>query len=348
MSKGSLWSKSMMAVLLAQFFSALADNALLFAAIALLKQNQYADWVTPLLQEAFVLAYIVLAPFVGPLADALPKGRVMLFSNGLKMTGAAAMLAGVNPLLSYGLVGAGAAAYSPAKYGILSEIVAPEDLVKANGMMEGSTIAAILIGAISGGILADHSVSLALFSVCGTYLIAAIANLLIPKLPSAHPIHQFSIGLLLKYFWKALSTLYRDKDARFSLLGTSMFWGTGSTLRFVLVTWAAVALALTSNQAPAYLNAVVAVGITLGAIIASKYIPLNKVNRALPAGIVIGVMVMALMTTNSLWVAVAILAVLGMCGGAFVVPLNALLQERGHDTVGAGHAIAVQNFGENI
>jgi LPLT family lysophospholipid transporter-like MFS transporter len=348
MRSQSLWSRAMIGVMIAQFFSALADNALLFAAIGLLKQQHAPDWITPLLQEAFVLSYIVLAPFVGPLADAVSKGRVMLFANALKLFGAAAMLAGVNPLLSYGLVGAGAAAYSPAKYGILSELVEPEHLVKANGMMEGSTIAAILIGAISGGVLADRSISLALGCVCAAYVIAALANLMIPKMPQQVRAQSFSVVYLVKDFWKALSLLFRDPDARFSLLGTSLFWGTGSTLRFMLVAWAAVALSLTSNSAPAYLNAVVAVGITIGAVIAAKFIPLSKIHRALPAGVAIGLLVMALMATHSVSSAVVVLGLLGACGGAYVVPLNALLQERGHDTVGAGRAVAVQNFAENI
>jgi LPLT family lysophospholipid transporter-like MFS transporter len=347
MNKSSLWTPAMAGVLAAQFFSALADNALLFAAIALLKREQYPEWVTPLLQEAFVLAYIVLAPFVGPFADAISKGRVMLYANGLKLIGAACMVAGLNPLLAYGLVGAGAAAYSPAKYGILGELVDSENLVKANGMIEGSTIAAILIGAIAGGVLADRSVTIALLSVCGAYAIAAGANLLIPRLAPAKAVTTLSFTALIGDFGRALKTLFRDPDARFSLLGTSLFWGTGSTLRFMLVAWAALALGLTSNSAPAYLNAVVAVGITIGAVLASRYVPIAKINRALPAGVAIGVLVMSLMATSSLPSAVAILGLLGVCGGAFVVPLNALLQERGHHSVGAGSAIAVQNFVEN-
>lgn len=347
MNKGSLWTPAMAGVLVAQFFSALADNALLFASIALLKQQHYPEWVTPMLQEAFVLAYILLAPFVGPFADAMPKDRVMLCANGLKLIGAASMLCGANPLVAYGLVGAGAAAYSPAKYGILGELVGTDHLVKANAMMEGSTIGAILVGAVAGGVMADRSVQLALIAICAAYAIAALANLFIPKLPSAKAASEISPIRLVVDFWRVLVTLLRDPDARFSLLGTSLFWGTGSTLRFMLVAWAALALGMTSNSAPAYLNAIVAVGITLGAVVASRYVPIAKVNRALPAGLAIGILVMALMGANALPSAIAILALLGVCGGVFVVPLNALLQERGHDSVGAGSAIAAQNFVEN-
>jgi LPLT family lysophospholipid transporter-like MFS transporter len=232
----NLLSRGMIAVLIAQFLSALADNALLFAAIAMLKTHAAPSWQTPMLQEAFVVAFIFLAPFVGPFADAWPKGRVMLVSNAIKFAGATAMLLGLHPLIAYGLVGVGAAAYSPAKYGILSELVSAEKLVKANGMMEGSTIVAILLGAVLGGKLADASVTTALTAICACYLLATAANALIPRLPVAHRLEHFSPTIIVKDFWQALSTLFANKDARFSLLGTSVFWGSGSTLR--LLHWA--------------------------------------------------------------------------------------------------------------
>ena len=343
-----LLSRGMVAVLVAQFLSALADNALLFAAIALLKSQHAPDWQTPLLQEAFVLAFIVLAPFVGPFADAIPKGRAMLLANATKLMGAAVMLSGAHPLLAYSLVGIGAAAYSPAKYGILGQLVSADKLVKANSLIEGSTIVAILLGAVLGGLLADWSVQGALTAVVGCYLLAALSNLLIPRLPAEHPLPHFSPLVLVRDFAVALRTLLRNRDARFSLFGTSIFWGAGSTLRFLLVAWVPVALLITDNTVPATLSGVVAIGIAFGAAAAAKFVSLKTINRALPAGIVIGALIIVFAHVTTLPGAIVVLVLIGACGGFYVVPLNALLQERGHETVGAGHAIAVQNFFENL
>ena len=343
----SLWSRGMIAVLAAQFLSALADNALLFGALALLRSDHYPAWTAPLLQEFFVGAYIILAPFVGPFADSLPKGRVMLIANTLKLAGALGMCLGINPFLAYGLVGVGAAAYSPAKYGILSELTSADRLVQANSLMESSTIAAILAGAIAGGTLADWNVSGALVAVTVCYGGAALANLLIPRLPPAHRLDRVSLSAILLDFLAATGTLARLPDTRFSMIGTGLFWGAGSTMRFLLVAWVPVALGITSNRMPAYLNAAVAVGIVAGAALAAKFVTLQKAQRALPAGVLIGAAVCAMSVTSSVPTAFALMAVVGACGGFFVVPLNALLQERGHESVGAGHAIAVQNLVEN-
>lgn len=346
-TKQSLLSQGMIAVLTAQFLSALADNALLFAAIALLRSYNAPSWQIPMLQEFFVAAFILLAPFVGPFADGFPKGRVMLIANLLKFGGASAMFMGMNPLLSYGLVGLGAAAYSPAKYGILSELVKEKDLVKANGMMEGSTIVAILLGAVAGGKLADASVSTALISVCICYLVAACANILIPKLPAAKVNQSFSPILLIKNFGLALRVLFTNRDARLSLLGTSVFWGAGSTLRLILVAWVPVALGIVDLSMPANMSGAVAIGIAVGATFAASTISLNNVNRVLPVGMAIGVLIMLFAHSTDIYVAIALLVLVGGTGGFYVVPLNALLQERGHETVGAGNAVAVQNFVEN-
>lgn len=344
----SLFSRGMIAVLVAQFLSALADNALLFAAIAMLQAHAAPAWQTPMLQAAFVLAFILLAPFVGTVADAWPKSRVMLVANSMKFAGAAAMLMGLHPLIAYNIVGVGAAAYSPAKYGILSELVGPDKLVKANGMMEGSTIVAILLGAVMGGKLADVSVAMALTAICVCYLLAAGANAMTPRLPVAHPLRHLSPLALARDFFKALVILFRNKDARFSLLGTSVFWGSGSTLRMILVAWVPVALGIPDLTMPANLSGAVAVGIAFGAAGAAAFVSLDKVDRALPAGILIGLVTIAFAHVTTLWLAIALLGLVGACGGFYVVPLNALLQERGHETVGAGHAIAVQNFIENF
>ena len=355
MNNNQLVSRGMLAVLAAQFISALADNALLFAAIALLKTQLAPNWQTPLLQEFFVAAFIVLAPFVGPFADSWPKGRVMFAANALKFLGAAAMLAGLHPLLAYGMVGIGAAAYSPAKYGILGELVTPAQLVKANSMMEGSTIVAILIGAVLGGLLADVSVTGALWFVAGCYVLAAVANLLIPRLPPARNLAhglaagsgRFSLVVLVADFVQALRRLLGDADARFSLLGTSVFWGAGSTLRLLLVAWVPIALHAADLGTPANLSGAVAIGIALGAVGAARYVGLHNVNRALPAGLLIGILIMAFAFVDSFAAAALMLVAIGACGGFYVVPLNALLQTRGQATVGTGHAIAVQNFVEN-
>lgn len=341
-----LWTRGMVAVLIAQFVSALADNALLFGALALLKGAHYPDWAAPVLQEFFAGAYIILAPFVGPFADSIPKGRVMLIANGLKLVGALSMCVGLNPFLAYGMVGLGAAAYSPAKYGILSELTSAEHLVKANGLIESSTIAAILAGAIAGGALSDWSVVGTLVVVTACYGVAAAANLFIPRLPPAHRLDTFSIPEVLRDFGRALRAMIRNPDTRFSMTGTSLFWGAGSTLRFLLVAWVPIALGITTNSMPAYLNAVVAVGIVVGAGLAGKFVTLGKVERALPAGMLIGIGVCVLAPTTNLYAAFVIMMAVGAGGGFFVVPLNALLQERGHRTVGAGHAIAVQNLVE--
>lgn len=342
-----LLSRGMVAVLVAQFLSAFADNALLFAAIALLKTHAAPAWQTPLLQGVFVLSFIVLAPFVGSLADSWPKGRVMFVANGIKLAGAAGMIFGWPALWAYALVGLGAAAYSPAKYGILGELVGPEQLIKANSLMEGSTIVAILLGAVAGGFLADIAVNVALWVILASYLLAALVNLLIPRLPSLHPGAGFGVWALLIGFRHSLSTLMRNPDARFSLIGTSVFWGAGSVLRFMLVAWVPVALGILDNSTPANLSGVVAVGIALGAAAAGHLVTLARVNRSLPAGMLIGALIMALMQVNSLPPAVLLLVLIGFCGGFYVVPLNALLQTRGHESVGTGHAIAVQNFFEN-
>jgi MFS transporter, LPLT family, lysophospholipid transporter len=342
-----LWSRGLIAVLIAQFLSALADNALLFGALALLRNQHYAPWTAPLLQEFFVGAYILLAPFVGPFSDSKSKGTVMLLANGVKLIGSLGMCIGLNPFLMYGLVGAGAAAYSPAKYGILSELTSPAQLVKANSLVEASTIAAILIGAIAGGTLADWSVPATLALVTACYGAAALANLLIPKLPPERDLKSLSVPIILRSFGHALTTLIRIPDARFSILGTSLFWGAGSTMRFLLVAWVPLALGIANNRMPAYLNAMVAVGIVIGAGLAARFITIEKAQRALPAGVLIGVAVCMLAWTSTLPIAFALMIIAGACGGFYVVPLNALLQDRGHRSVGAGNAIAIQNLSEN-
>lgn len=342
-----LLSFGMFSVLVAQFFSALADNAVLIAAIAIVKSQGLPHFV-PLLQECFVVPFILIAPFVGQLADAYPKGRVMLVANLLKLSGALAMVLGVNPLTAYGLIGIGAATYSPAKYGILSQMFGPAALVRANGMMEGSTIVAILMGVLLGGWLADHSMVWAFTGILAAYSIAAIANFFIPNLPAENAGASFQPWVVIKKFIASLSLLIKNPDTRFSLLGTSVFWGSGTTLRLILFAWVPAALLITDNQTPANLMGAVSIGIVFGAVSAGLWVSLANVNRALLGGLLLGPIILALGFVHVLSYAMVIMIAVGVCGGFFIVPLNALLQERGHETIGAGNALAVQNFVENI
>ncbi|ECF1047845.1 lysophospholipid transporter LplT [Salmonella enterica subsp. enterica serovar Montevideo] len=343
----SIWSKGMLSVIVAQFLSAFGDNALLFATLALLKAQFYPDWSQPVLQMVFVGAYILFAPFVGQIADSFAKGRVMMVANGLKLAGAAGICLGVNPFVGYTLVGIGAAAYSPAKYGILGVLTTGDKLVKANGLMEASTIAAILLGSVAGGVLADWHVIAALVACALAYAGAVAANLFIPKLVAARPGQSWRLSAMTRSFFSACVVLWRNGETRFSLVGTGLFWGAGVTLRFLLVLWVPVALGITDNATPTYLNAMVAVGIVVGAGAAAKLVTLETVSRCMPAGILIGVVVAIFSLQHALLPAYALLLLIGMLGGFFVVPLNALLQERGKKSVGAGNAIAVQNLGEN-
>ncbi|MGC7967667.1 lysophospholipid transporter LplT [Salmonella enterica] len=343
----SIWSKGMLSVIVAQFLSAFGDNALLFATLALLKAQFYPDWSQPVLQMVFVGAYILFAPFVGQIADSFAKGRVTMVANGLKLAGAAGVCLGINPFVGYTLVGIGAAAYSPAKYGILGELTTGDKLVKANGLMEASTIAAILLGSVAGGVLADWHVIAALVACALAYAGAVAANLFIPKLVAARPGQSWRLSAMTRSFFCACVVLWRNGETRFSLVGTGLFWGAGVTLRFLLVLWVPVALGITDNATPTYLNAMVAVGIVVGAGAAAKLVTLETVSRCMPAGILIGVVVAIFSLQHALLPAYALLLLIGMLGGFFVVPLNALLQERGKKSVGAGNAIAVQNLGEN-
>lgn len=355
-------------ILAAQFLSALADNALLFAAIALLKDIHAPAWHTPVLQEAFVFSYIVLAPFVGAFADSMPKGRVMFISNNIKFIGCLAMLFGVDPLMAYGIVGFGAAAYSPAKYGILTEYLPPEKLVLANSWMEGLTVLAIIVGAVLGGVLVNPHFAypmlqlwevsaidigintppeLAITIIGGIYLVAAVFNLYIPLVPMDHKPLSRNPAYLLKEFMHCFWLLWKDPLGQVSLAVTSLFWGAGATLRLLVLAWAAYALHYSIGSA-AKLTAWVAVGIAIGAIFAARFVKLEHSVRVLPMGIGMGLMVLAMIPVTNPVVAVLLLTSIGVMAGYFVVPMNALLQHRGHLLMGAGSSIAVQNFNENV
>jgi MFS family permease len=340
-------NKGFYTLLIAQFFSALADNALLFAAIALLTELNSPNWHTPLLQQFFVISYILLAPFVGSIADAFPKGSVMFFSNSVKVVGCIAMIFGMPPLYAYGIVGIGAAAYSPAKYGILTEMLPSNLLVKGNGWMEGSTVTAIIVGAIIGGKLASDDPHFAMFVITGLYITAAFFNYFIPKLPIEIKLESKSVFYMMRDFWHAFITLWKDPLGQVSLAVTTLFWGAGATLRLVVLAWAAIALKFDIEQST-QLIATVAIGIAVGSVIASKYIKLEESTKVLPAGIIMGLLVILMVFVNDWRIAALLLFFIGALSGFFVVPLNALLQHRGHQLIGAGHSIAVQNFNEHI
>jgi LPLT family lysophospholipid transporter-like MFS transporter len=355
-------------ILAAQFFSALADNALLFAAIALLQSMHAPNWYTPVLQEAFIFSYIILAPFVGAFADSMPKGRVMFISNNIKILGCLAMLFGVDPLLAYGLVGLGAAAYSPAKYGILTEYLPPRQLVLANSWMEGLTVLAIVLGAVLGGIMISPEIAqpmlqwwdvpfidtgintapkLAISIIVGIYIVAAVFNLYIPVVAMDHKPVSRNPAFLVGEFWHCFRLLWKDPLGQVSLAVTTLFWGAGATLRLLLLGWAAVALNY-SISAAAQLTAWFAIGIAIGAVLAARLVKLEHSVRVLPVGIAMGVAVIIMIPITNSTLAILLLIAMGAMGGYFVVPMNALLQHRGHLLMGAGHSIAVQNFNENI
>ena len=340
-------SKGFVPLLIAQFLSALADNALLFAAIALLAQLNSPHWHQPLLLQFFVISYIILAPFVGGIADAYPKGRVMFYSNAIKFIGSLSMLLGMQPLYAYAIVGVGAAAYSPAKYGILTELLPPKELVMANGWMEGSTVFAIILGSIIGGALAQFDPLIAIIMITGLYLLAAIFNRYIPSLAIDHKLPTKNPLFMMKDFWHAFKVLWRDPEGQLSLAVTTLFWGAGASLRLIVIAWAGYALQFNLEESTR-LTAMVAFGIAIGSVIAARYISLKDSVRVLPAGVLMGGFIISMVVIHDWYLAGLIFLLIGALSGFFIVPLNALLQHRGHLLIGAGHSIAVQNFNENI
>ena len=354
-------------IMAAQFFSALADNALLVVAIFVLKDALAPDWQIPLLKLFFTISYVLLAAFVGALADSMAKRRVMLISNGIKVVGCALMFWHVHPLLAYAVVGLGAASYSPAKYGILTEYLPHRLLVVANGWIEGLTVGAIILGVLLGGLLIDPSLSarllaidmplvdtgldttveISLMLVGLLYVLAGIFNLFIPDTGVPLKPLNSSPAALIADFSHSFKGLWQDKLGQISLAVTTLFWGAGATLQFIVIDWADRALGMGLSQA-SKLQGVVAVGIAIGAVMAARRITLRGSVRVIPLGIAMGLLVPLMIFVTQLWVAVPILVLIGACAGFFVVPMNALLQHRGHMLMGAGHSIAVQNFNENL
>ena len=354
-------------IMAAQFFSALADNALLIAAIAILRDMRAPAEYEPLLKTFFTVSYVALAAFVGAFADSMPKWKVMFISNGIKILGCSLMFFNVHPLLAYAVVGLGAAAYSPAKYGILTEYLPHRLLVVANGWIEGLTVCAIILGVVLGGALIRPEIAHALLSldfpvidtgvdtvpemtliIIGTlYLVAALFNLYVPDTGVDHKPLKKNPVYLFHEFNHCLKLLWRDKLGQISLAVTTLFWGAGATLQFIVLEWAKVALHLDLSKA-SMLQGVVAVGVALGAVLAARMITLRKSVRVIPLGIAMGIGVIAMIAVRDMWLAVPLLVLVGVFSGFFVVPMNALLQHRGHILMGAGHSIAVQNFNENL
>ena len=357
----------------AQFFSSLADNALFVAAVELLRTGGAPEWQRAALVPMFALFYVLLAPFVGAFADALPKGRVMFISNAIKIVGCLMMLFGSHPLVAYAVVGLGAAAYSPAKYGILTELLPASQLVKANGWIEGLTIGSIILGVLLGGQLVGRKMSALLLSIdipvidlgihtpadaaiaalILVYALAAWFNLRIPHTGvEMRPLRQdparsvlVNTLALLPDFWTCNNRLWRDRLGQISLATTTLFWGAGGNLKFIVLAWAAVALGYNTTDAAA-LTGVVAIGTAAGAVLASMRMRLDNATRVIPLGIAMGLLLLLMVYIKNIWLAVPFLILLGGLGGFLVVPMNALLQHRGHNLMGAGRSIAVQNFNE--
>jgi LPLT family lysophospholipid transporter-like MFS transporter len=354
-------------IMAAQFFSSLADNALLIAAIALLTEMKAPAWMTPLLKLFFVLSYVLLAAFVGAFADSLPKGRVMFITNLIKIFGCGMMFFDVHPLLAYGVVGFGAAAYSPAKYGILTELLPAEKLVAANGWIEGLTVISIILGTVMGGALVNPRVSAKLLSfdfptidtgidtpaeaaltvITVTYLLAAFINLKIPDTGVRYAHQAHSPFKLISDFASCYTTLWKDKLGQISLAVTTLFWGAGATLQFIVLKWAEKSLHMPLDKA-AILQGVAAFGMAGGAAAAAHFVPLKKSLSVMPLGVAMGFIVIAMTTVHTTWVAYPLLILIGAFSGYYVVPMNALLQHRGYVLMSAGHSIAVQNFNENM
>ena len=355
----------------AQFASALADNALLIVTMALLVEQGYAAWWAPMLKFGFTVSYVVLAPFIGPLADSMPKARLMAWMNGVKLLGATLLCLGLHPVAGYALVGLGAAAYAPAKYGLITELVPTRRLVAANGWIEVSVVCAALLGTVAGGVLVSpwlvtgsaaralngwlsqattgtlqSAYLLSLGVVLLTYATASLLNLRLPDSGATYARASQRLGGMVADFRSGNRTLWRDASGGLSLAATTLFWGVGATLQFAVLRWAGDVLHLTLDRA-AYLQAAVAVGVIAGAGLAGRLIPLSAAHRVLPLGVLLGLMLGVVASVDSLLWAVVLLTTVGAIGGLLVVPLNALLQHRGCTLLSAGRSIAVQGFNEN-
>ncbi len=338
-------NRHLVTLLLAQFLTAFADNAILFAAFALITQELVrGEWYQPALQASFLVSFVILAPWVGRLADSRTKRSVLVIGNGVKGLGALLMFLQLEPLIAYAVVGVGAAIYGPAKYGILPELVDERKLVKANGFIEGSTIVAIVFGAVVGAALADEDISLALAGVLVLYLISLLIALLIPGLQPQPRVK----GAAIPQFISMMRGFFTSSHARFSMLGASIFWAAAVVLRVMMVAWAPAVLFTTTTSEIANLTVFIAIGIAIGALLVPWLIPIERLRRARLAAYAMGALIILLAVTNDPLLSKFLLFTIGLCGGIFVVPINAALQELGHRSIGSGGAVAIQNFFENV
>ncbi len=353
----------------AQFASALADNALLIVAIALLRERDFPGWWAPLLKFVFTLSYVGLAPWLGPLADAVAKARLMAWMNSLKILGALLMVGIWNPVLGFAIVGVAASAYAPAKYGLITEIVPARQLVTANAWIEVSVVSAALLGVVLGGwvvspVFLSHTMSglgelllwlppelqsqylpsMALILIL--YATASLLNLKIPDSGARYPKAHWHSRTMMREFWQGNLILWRDREGGLSLGVTTLFWGIAATLQFAVLRWADEVLGLPLDQA-AYLQGLVAIGIVAGAAIAGRWVPLIWARRLLPLGVLLGLCLPAATTIPNLYGSLVLMTLLGALCGSLVVPMNALLQHRGFVLLSAGRSIAIQGFNEN-
>ena len=353
----------------AQFASGLADNALLILGIAFLHEQGYPGWWAPLLKFSFTLSYVFLAPLMGPLADAFSKAKLMACMNALKVVGVAFIFTNFHPVLAFGIAGMAASAYAPAKYGLVTETVPAEKLVKANGWLEVTVVMAVILGTACGGLLVASksyvwmsTLNLSFIELLGLsletqyagpllsliviYSIAGLLNFGIPNLNIRYAQESMRPVALFKNFIQSNRILWQDPVGKLSLAVTTLFWGIGAVVQFAVLLWAKEALNMPLEQA-SLLQAVVAFGVIFGAGIAGHYVALQNAYKVLPLGLWLGLSLPALAFSTSLWIAIPLMLITGFAGGMLMVPMNALLQNRGYTLLTAGRSIAVQGFNEN-
>lgn len=362
MSADGCLQRAFVALVATVFLGSLADNGLLIVAIDLLNHRNAASWMTPALRIIFYLSYALLGPFVGAVADALPKSRIIFFANLVKIAGCGLLLMGVQPLVAYGFVGLGVAAYSPAKYGILPELLPEGDLVTGNAWIEAVTVASILLGIGIGIGLGSLLVNPAMMSTIGSsdnpvhnaigmlgfaYAGASIFAAVIPRGIERDPSALNRPRCLLREFHRSFRLLWSDYDSQISLTVTCLFWAASATLQFMILRWGTEALSLDLSQG-ALLQTAVAVGMIVGAAAAARWIPFKRALSILPAGIGIAVAVVAMTFLTHVSLAALLLAIIGALSGLLLIPMNALLQHRGQTLLKSGQAIAVQNFNESL
>ena len=340
----------------AQFASGLADNAFLILGIAFLSEQGYPGWWAPLLKFSFTLSYVLLAPLMGPLADAFAKAKLMACMNALKVVGVAFVFTSFHPMLAFAIVGMAASAYAPAKYGLMTETVPAEQLVKANAWLEVTVVMSVILGTVCGGLLVavknlafmvllnqgfieTFQLSLEthyagpLLSLIVIYIAAALLNFGIPHVDIKYVQQSMKPIALFHNFYQSNRILWTDPVGKLSLAVTTLFWGIGAVVQFAVLVWAKEALDMPLEQAT-LLQAVVAIGVIFGAGMAGYLIALHHAFKVLPLGLWLGISLPLMLLT-------------GFAGGMLMVPMNALLQNRGYKLLTAGRSIAVQGFNEN-